>query len=160
MASTVRIYAGSATICHVTLTDHHIEPEFRLPLVLSYLLFTVTGFYAWGAAARRQDPWPVPVVVGLGGIALGVQLTCTAATAYVVDCHQTSPLETFAFLSVLKCVFATFLTLFVSNWIIAQGVSNVFFTLGGVTAGLALSAVPMYMYGKRMRSWYAKRGSH
>ena len=134
-----------------------IEPESRLPLVASYLIFTATGFFAWGSSAQANDPWPIPVIVGLGFVALGVQLTCTAATAYVIDCHREHPLETFSFLSFLKCVFATFFTLFVSNWIIAEGVDNVFYTLGGVTTGLTLTAIPMYVFGKRLRAWYHRR---
>lgn len=36
------------------------EPEFRLPIMVTYLLFTATGFFGWGQAAYAQDPWPVP----------------------------------------------------------------------------------------------------
>lgn len=97
------------------------------------------------------------MIVGLGGVALGVQLTCTASTAYVIDCHRDHPLETFAFLSFLKCVFAVFLTLFVNDWIISEGVSNVFYTLGGVTTALTFTTIPMYIYGKRARAWYHRR---
>jgi len=30
------------------ITDAAAEPEFRLPLVLSYLLFSALGFFVWG----------------------------------------------------------------------------------------------------------------
>lgn len=36
------------------------EPEFRLPIMVTYLLFTATGFFGWGQAAFVQDPWPIP----------------------------------------------------------------------------------------------------
>ena len=36
------------------------EPEFRLPIMVTYLLFTATGFFGWGQAAYAQDPWPIP----------------------------------------------------------------------------------------------------
>ena len=36
------------------------EPEFRLPIMVTYLLFTATGFFGWGQAAYAQEPWPVP----------------------------------------------------------------------------------------------------
>jgi hypothetical protein len=46
--------------------DQVLEPEFRLPIMITYLLFTATGFFAWGQAAYALDPWEVPVIVGLG----------------------------------------------------------------------------------------------
>lgn len=36
------------------------EPEFRLPIMVTYLLFTATGFFGWGQAAYKQEPWPIP----------------------------------------------------------------------------------------------------
>jgi len=36
------------------------EPEFRLPIMVTYLCFTATGFFGWGQAAYNQDPWPIP----------------------------------------------------------------------------------------------------
>lgn len=36
------------------------EPEFRLPIMVTYLLFTATGFFGWGQAAHAQEPWPIP----------------------------------------------------------------------------------------------------
>ncbi|KAL3422998.1 Protein HOL1-like protein 2 [Phlyctema vagabunda] len=129
------------------------EPEFRLPIMVSYLLFTVTGFYAWGQAAEAQDPWPVAVIVGLGFINFGIQLGTTGIVTYVIDCHRDKAGEAFATINFVKNLFAFGLTQYLNNWIATAGVRNVFFTIGGLTAGVSLLTIPMYIYGKRARSW-------
>ncbi|KAH7130023.1 major facilitator superfamily domain-containing protein [Dendryphion nanum] len=129
------------------------EPEFRLPIMVSYLLFTATGFFAWGQAAYAQDPWEVPVIVGLGLINFGIQLGTTGVVSYIVDCHREKASEAFATMNFIKNMFAFGLTNYLNNWIATQGVRNVFFTMGGLTIGVSLFTIPMYIYGKRARSW-------
>ncbi|KKA19005.1 hypothetical protein T310_7033 [Rasamsonia emersonii CBS 393.64] len=129
------------------------EPEFRLPILLTNLLFTATGFFAWGQSAYALDPWPVPVIVCLGLINLGVQLATTGVVAYVVDCHREKAGEAFATMNCLKNLFAFGLTFYMNGWLASQGVRKTFFTIGGITVAVTLLTVPMYIYGKRSRSW-------
>ncbi|KAJ5946104.1 major facilitator superfamily domain-containing protein [Penicillium verhagenii] len=119
------------------------EPEFRLPIMVTYLLFTSTGFFAWGQAAAAQDPWPVPVIVCLGMINFGVQLGTTGVVTYVVDCHREKAGEAFAAMNFLKNLFAFGLSFYITGWIDSQGVRNCFFTIGGITLGATLFTIPM-----------------
>ncbi|KAJ0424370.1 major facilitator superfamily domain-containing protein [Aspergillus carlsbadensis] len=129
------------------------EPEFRLPIMITYLLFTATGFFAWGQSLYNLDPWPIPVIVCQGLINLGVQLGTTGVVTYVVDCHREKAGEAFATMNFIKNLFAFGLTFYVNGWIESQGVRNCFFTIGGITIGVTLLTVPMYIWGKRARSW-------
>ena len=129
------------------------EPEFRLPIMVTYLLFTATGFFAWGQSSYAQNPWPVPVVIGLGFINFGIQLGTTGIVAYVVDCHRDKSSESFAVMNFIKNMFAFGLTNYLNDWVALQGVRNVFFVMGGITIGVSLLTIPMYMWGKRARSW-------
>ncbi|KAL4883946.1 major facilitator superfamily domain-containing protein [Aspergillus karnatakaensis] len=129
------------------------EPEFRLPIMLTYLLFTATGFFAWGQSLSNLDPWPIPVIVCQGLINLGVQLGTTGVVTYVVDCHREKAGEAFATMNFVKNLFAFGLTFYVNGWIDSQGVRNCFFTIGGITIGVTLLTIPMYIWGKRSRSW-------
>jgi len=140
--SVAEIIANSAT-----------EPEFRLPIMVSYLIFTATGFFAWGEAAQAQTPWEVPVIVCLGLINFGVQLGTTGVVAYVVDCHRDKAGEAFATMNFVKNCFAFGLTFYINDWIAVQGVRNAFFVIGGLTVAASLCTIPMYIYGKRARSW-------
>ena len=130
-----------------------VEPEFRLPIMLSYLLFTATGFFAWGQSLASEDPWPVPIIVCMGMINLGVQLGTTGVVAYVTDCHRNHASEAFAVMNFIKNLFAFGLTFYANDWIALQGVRDCFFVIGGVTIGCVLTTIPMYLWGKRARSF-------
>ncbi|KAF3400113.1 hypothetical protein F1880_008153 [Penicillium rolfsii] len=134
------------------------EPEFRLPIMVTYLLFTSTGFFAWGQSSYAQDPWPVPVIVCLGLINFGVQLGTTGVVTYVVDCHREKAGEAFAAMNFIKNLFAFGLSFYINDWIDQQGVRNCFFTIGGITMGVTLFTIPMYIFGKRARSWVHRHG--
>lgn len=129
------------------------EPEFRLPIMTTYLFFTAVGFFSWGQSLYAQDPWPVPVIVCLGLINLGVQLGTTGVVTYIVDCHREQAAEAFAIMNFVKNMFAFGLTFYANDWIMVQGVRNCFFVIGGITAAVVLTTIPMYILGKRARSW-------
>ncbi|KAH8672205.1 major facilitator superfamily domain-containing protein [Ilyonectria robusta] len=129
------------------------EPEFRLPIMTAYLLFTATGFFAWGHSLDAQDPWPVPIIVCMGLINLGVQLGTTGLVAYVSDCHRQQAAEAFAVMNFIKNMFAFGMTFYANDWIATQGVKDCFFVIGGITVGVVLLTIPMYVFGKRARSF-------
>lgn len=135
---------------HLTISA---EPEFRLPIMTTYLFLTAAGFFAWGQSLYAQDPWPVPVIVCLGLINLGVQLGTTGVVTYIVDCHREQAAEAFAIMNFVKNLFAFGMTFYANDWIMVQGVRNCFFVIGGITAAVVLTTIPMYMLGKRARSW-------
>ncbi|KAL6704172.1 hypothetical protein ACN47E_008732 [Coniothyrium glycines] len=134
------------------------EPEFRLPGMISYLIFTATGFFAWGESLYKQDPWPIPVVVCMGLINLGVQLGTTSVVTYVSDCHREQSAEAFAIMNFIKNMFSFGLTVYANDWIAVQGVRNCFFVVGGTTVAVTLTTVPMYIFGKKARSWVYRHG--
>lgn len=43
---------------------------------------------------------------------------------------------------------------FVNNWEASRGPGQEFYTFGGISFALALSALPMYIWGKRYRSFW------
>ena len=131
------------------------EPEFRLPVMVTYLLFTATGFFGWGQAAYAQEPWPIAVVLCLGIINFGIQLGTTGVVAYVVDCHREQAGEAFAVMNFIKNMFAFGMTFYINDWI-ATGIRDCFFTIGGITVFCTLITIPMYIWGKRARSWVAR----
>ena len=53
----------------------------------------------------------------------------------------------------VKNLFASGLTMNLNDWITTQGVRNVSFTIEKVMVGVSLLTVPMYIWGKRTRSW-------
>jgi hypothetical protein len=134
------------------------EPEFRLPVMVTYLIFTATGFFAWGESLYNQDRWTIPVIVCMGLINLGVQLGTTAVVTYVSDSHREESAEAFAIMNFIKNMFAFGLTFYANDWIAVQGVRDAFFVIGGTTVVVTLTTIPMYIFGKRARSWVKRSG--
>ncbi|KAI9933914.1 hypothetical protein MW887_004986 [Aspergillus wentii] len=120
-----------------------VEPEFRLPIMVSYLIFTAIGFFAWGQSLHAQDPWPVPVIVCLGLINLGIQLGTTGVVTYVVDCHRDKSGEAFATMNFIKNLFSFGLSFYLNEWVANQGVRDCFFTIGGLTVAATLFTIPI-----------------
>ncbi|CAK7216843.1 hypothetical protein SEUCBS140593_003000 [Sporothrix eucalyptigena] len=132
------------------------EPEFRLPIMVTYLLFTATGFFAWGQSLYNQDSWAIPIIVCMGLINFGVQLGTTGVVAYVADSHRMQAAEAFAAMNFIKNMFAFGMTFYANDWIAVQGVRDCFFVIGGITVGVTLTTIPMYVYGKKARGFTAK----
>jgi len=121
--------------------------------MISFLVFTASGFFAWGQSLHSQDPWPVPVIVCMGLINIGVQLGTTGLVVYVSDCHRLESSQAFSILNFIKNMFAFSLTFYCNDWIAVQGVRDCFFVIGGITVAVSLTTIPMYIYGKRARSF-------
>ncbi|KAH8897205.1 MFS transporter-like protein [Thozetella sp. PMI_491] len=135
------------------------EPEFRLPVMTTYLFFTATGFFAFGESLYRQDPWAVPVIVCMGLVNLGVQLGTTGVVTYVCDSHRQTAAEAFAVMNFIKNLFAFGLTFYANDWLVVQGFRNCFFVIGGITLAVTLTTIPMYIWGKRGRSFAARHSA-
>ncbi|KLO13097.1 MFS general substrate transporter [Schizopora paradoxa] len=124
------------------------EPEFRLILVAFYAVFGSMGFFGWGISANDQDPWIGPVIF-FGLISFGTTIGCSAAIGYVVDAHRQSADSALG--GVIAFSFA--ITFFINDWLADRGILNVFGIVGGITLFTSLLTIPMYIYGKRARSW-------
>jgi hypothetical protein len=57
-----------------------------------------------------------------------------------------------AYLANIECYS---LTNYVVDWLLAQGPAKMFNITAGVTAGCLLTTIPMYIYGKRYRRFWA-----
>ncbi|KAL5478934.1 hypothetical protein ACEPAI_2221 [Sanghuangporus weigelae] len=128
------------------------EPEYRLVLVAFYAVFACMGFFGWGISAHVHDPWIGPVIF-FGLINFGVTIGCSAAIGYVVDSHRQS--SDSALGGVI--LFSFIITFIINDWFEARGVLNVFCIVGGITMFTSLLTIPMYIYGKRARSWIHRR---
>ncbi|EGO25031.1 hypothetical protein SERLADRAFT_438636 [Serpula lacrymans var. lacrymans S7.9] len=73
--------------------------------------------------------------------------------SYVVDAHSNYAPEAFATINCIKNLFTFGLTYYVVPWLTAQGVLRTFCTIGGINIWVCLMTIPMYVYGKRARSW-------
>ena len=45
---------------------------------------------------------------------------------------------------------------FANDWVADAGPEQIMYVFGGTSVFLSLLAIPVYMFGKRMRSWWAR----
>nr|RBQ83611.1 hypothetical protein FVER53263_13286 [Fusarium verticillioides] len=147
-------------VAQVGLTNlsSFVEPEFRLPILVLLTTLGGSGFFGYGQSLSNGEPWPIPVIVCLGMINLGVQFGIVGLVSYVVDSHRREAVEAYAMMSFTKNVFAFGMSFYMNDWIEYQGVRNAFFVIGGITIALTMATIPMYIYGKRARSLAFRHG--
>jgi hypothetical protein len=61
-------------------------------------------------------------------------------------------------MSFTKNVFAFGMSFYMNDWVASQGVRDAFFVIGGITIAISLATIPMYIYGKRARSFAFRHG--
>lgn len=130
------------------------EPEFRLVLVIITLIIGGMSFFGFGWSLEVQDPWIGPVIF-YGLQYFGVGFMSIAVYGYLTDCHRDKAPEAFAAIN-LRNVYSFGMNYFISAWISSQGPKEVFEIIGGIHVFICLTAIPMYIFGKRCRSWTSR----
>jgi MFS family permease len=131
------------------------EPEFRILLVLPMLVFCAIGLYGFGITANNATKygWLIPDVF-LAFILIGMVMGAVASACYLVDSHRQLSVEAFTCMLVFKNLFSFILTYFAFNWIFAGGIRKIFIIIGSVQVAICLLSIPMYILGKRNRSFF------
>ncbi|BGP45117.1 hypothetical protein JCM10450v2_000934 [Rhodotorula kratochvilovae] len=132
------------------------EPEFRLVLLVPMLIFEVFGFLGWALMTKRDDiPWIGPVMM-YTLINVGQSIGATAIIAYLIDCHRQNTADVIAIINLTKNLILYGFTQFAAEWIVSMGIPDTMGLLAGLSAFCILTTVPMWVYGKRVRSWIAR----
>ncbi|GFF51664.1 uncharacterized MFS-type transporter C1271.10c [Aspergillus udagawae] len=133
------------------------EPEFRLVMAIPIALSTSAGLMAFGWSAEVKDSWIVPTIF-FGLISFGCCLGSTTSITFCVDSYRQYAGEALVTLNWSKNVFhGLIFSLFIVDWLEADGARTVFLALGGIQLGCLLFSIPMYMYGKRARMWTVRK---
>lgn len=140
----------------LTKRNHGIyEPEFRLVLILIAVIpIGTVGFFGFGATVHYQTHWIGPVLTfGLANMSLAFASTCVFG--YVIDSYPRLNEE--AFVAINARNFLTFgLTYFVEGWLARDGALIVFCILGALFLFVCALTIPLWIYGKKIRSAIAR----
>lgn len=131
------------------------EPEFRIYLVGVQALFGLTGLYGFGITSARVKyyGWFWPVFF-FGLEVAGMVVGAVASSLYIVDAHREIAVEALTCMLVFKNLFAFALTFKAYEWLVHHGVHRTFMTISTIQVFVCLLAVPMYVFGKRNRSYF------
>ncbi|KAL4884757.1 major facilitator superfamily domain-containing protein [Aspergillus karnatakaensis] len=133
------------------------EPEFRLVMAIPIALSTTIGLMGFGWSAQEKDSWIVPTIF-FGLVSFGCCLGSTTSITFCVDSYRQYAGEALVTLNWSKNVFhGLVFSLFVVDWMEADGARTVFVALGVIQFGLLLFSIPMYIYGKRARMWTVRK---
>ncbi|PIL31087.1 MFS general substrate transporter [Ganoderma sinense ZZ0214-1] len=130
------------------------EPEFRLVLMLT-MLFGVFGYVGWAVGDDNHMPW-IGAVACFAMVTFGLVASSGAAVTYLLDTHGSNAQH---ILSLVRC--ANYLILYGSTFVdnaivVSRGIKVSLLILGACQAACWLATLPMYVYGKRVRSFIAR----
>lgn len=151
------------------------EPEFRLVFMAFALFACGIGMFLFGYTMSVGSPSPLCAFFQ-GVMMVGVLIGIFSTLAYALDAFRSQSNEIFIMnmLFKVRSPFAsshckvTQLTIrfqnfmfyglsnFANNWVAAKGPTQIMYVFGGTSILLCLMAIPTYIYGKRMRSWWAR----
>ncbi|OJJ47455.1 hypothetical protein ASPZODRAFT_141049 [Penicilliopsis zonata CBS 506.65] len=141
----------------IRLNGGNYEPEFRILLVVFQLIFSGIGLYGFGIIAEdvARYGWLVADVF-LMFIIMGMVMGAVASALYIVDAHRQIAVEAFTCMLVFKNMFSFVLTFYAYKWLIEHGIRPAFMSIASIQVAVCLLSIPMYIFGKRNRSFFAR----
>ncbi|KXN90109.1 Quinidine resistance protein 3 [Leucoagaricus sp. SymC.cos] len=127
------------------------EPEFRLFFAIA-MLFGVFGYAGWAVGTTHNMPW-IGAVACIAMANFSMVMTGSAAITYLLDTHGPSALHVLAMVNFLKNMVLYGFTFFANGMIARRGVKTSLLILAGCQAFCWISSIPMYIFGKRARSF-------
>ncbi|ORY56704.1 major facilitator superfamily transporter [Pseudomassariella vexata] len=133
------------------------EPEFRILLVIPQLVFGCMGLYGFAVTSQGTltgaNHWVVPIMF-FGFEVCGMVIGAVASSLYIVDAYRDLAVEGFTCLIIFKNMFSFGLTFKAYEWLVYGGIEETFHVLASVQVVVCLLSIPMYIYGKRNRSFF------
>lgn len=129
-----------------------LEAEYRLYFSLASAVIGTAGLLMFGIGSERALPWQV-IYVGLGFIGFSWGCSGDIAMAYLMDCYPEMVLEGMVCTAIINNSISCIFTFVCSDWLDASGTENTYIALAVINFGITILAVPMFLYGKRIRLW-------
>jgi hypothetical protein len=153
------------------------EPEFRLTLMSIAVIISTIGFVGFGFAVGPKLPGvtghkhghgkhkgalpkpktPIYVPIAFATLhGLGMPFSSAAGFTYVIDCYGPVANEAFAAINFAKAILSFAASTHMNGWYESVGAKSMFSTIAIANVLICSLTIPMYIYGKRLRSWVAR----
>ncbi|CUM48843.1 uncharacterized protein AC631_00379 [Debaryomyces fabryi] len=136
----------------IARNDGVYEPEFRLLMLIPSTFFTSLGLMGFGWSSYEKDKWVGPVIL-FGCLSFGSSMASTTAITFVVDSYKMFASEALVSLNFSKNLLGFIFSLFNNGFFDAKGGRTTFVVYGAVQIFVSLFGIPLYIYGKKVRSW-------
>ncbi|KAI0652733.1 MFS general substrate transporter [Trametes meyenii] len=130
------------------------EPEFRLVFMIS-MLFGIFGYVGWAVGNDHRMPW-IGAVACITMLNFSMVVSGSAAVTYLLDTHGANALHILALSNFGKNMVLYGSTFFANGMVLSRGVKVSLLILGACQAFCWLASIPMYVFGKRVRSFIAR----
>lgn len=130
------------------------EPEFRLVLMVVVVITGAIGFYGFGLTVHYQTHWIGPVLT-CGLCSLSLAFVSTSMFGYVLDSHPGLNEEAFVVINT-RAILGFGLNQYLAPWLQNFGILYVFVVFGSITVFTCALVIPLWIFGKRWRSWIAR----
>lgn len=124
------------------------EPEFRLWIMWGCLIATILGFF--GIANAGWTVGYIAAAAWYGLIEISIVIAAIACAAYIVDGYRAHTVEIFIISASIKNVLYWSVSLYVSDWVLRDGVVKVYNIMGAFLTPIVLVSIPMYIWGKKV----------
>ncbi|KAK6605400.1 Protein HOL1-like protein 2 [Botrytis cinerea] len=135
------------------------EPEFRLVLMFVAASLSTVAYIGFGYSVAAGASIYVPIAF-LGVQTFAVPFATSSMFTYVMDCHNRLAPQAFVTMNFIKAVLSLVMSDFVNGWFEASGAKSVFTTVAIANLAVSAFAIPMYIFGKRLRSKVARSAFH
>lgn len=134
------------------------EPEFRLYLVIPMFITGAIGLYGFSITGSQVLSGKYSAFIPLmffGFEVCSMVIGTVASALYVVDAYRDISIEAFTLMIIFKNFFSYILTYYAVDWVV-QGGERTMIIVSSVQMGVCALTIPMYFWGKRCRSFYAR----
>ncbi|ETI25008.1 hypothetical protein G647_04378 [Cladophialophora carrionii CBS 160.54] len=135
------------------------EPETRLWLFLIPGACMPVGLFMYGLTISRGMAWPINAV-GAGFIGAAIGGCGDISLTYCQDCYQYILGDALTGVVFVRNIISTGLVFAVTPWIAGMGVYDMFVLLGCLSVAVALTCIPLIVWGRAWRARLAGRYEH
>lgn len=128
------------------------EPEVRVPLLFPGLIIAVAGSLCFGFSAQAHTPlaW-LGLEFGSGMVAFGLIAVPSIGFTYIIESYGAWSADCFLMVTTFRAIISFAWTFFVGSWVESAGYSVPFGIFALLMAIFGLTAVPIWLFGKRLR---------
>lgn len=146
-------FIGDRVARYLLAKNHGVyEPEFRLLMLIPTTFFISFGLMGFGWSSFEKDAWIGPIIF-FGCVSFGCSMASTTAITFTVDSYKMFAGESLVTLNFTKNFIGFVFSLFNNNFVDDSNSKKAFVVYGCLQLIFSLIGVPMYIYGKKLRSW-------
>ncbi|TVY51194.1 putative MFS-type transporter [Lachnellula cervina] len=153
-------YCADFVVQYMTRLNNGIyEPEFRLVLMFVAATLSTVAYVGFGFSVAAGAPIYIPIAF-LGVQTFAVPFATSSMFTYVMDCHNNHAAQAFVTMNFVKALLSLVMSNFVNGWFETSGPKSVFLVVAIANLAVSAASLPMYIFGKRLRSKIARSAFH